>query len=111
MIILLQSKESCRSKLKRFEGKQFIFTVFTVLKRHYPNFNDLLKALPDHRKGPTYNVAEIIMAGLMMFVFKRGAKKHADQMFTDTFEDNYFKLFGMRLPVMETVNLFLKKLP
>ncbi|MCP4051726.1 MAG: hypothetical protein GY739_01465 [Mesoflavibacter sp.] len=107
----MQSKESCRSKLKRLEGKQFIFTVFTVLKRHYPDFNDLLKALPDHRKRSTYNVAEIIMAGLMMFVFKRGAKKHADQMFTGNFEGNYFKLFGMRLPVMETVNLFLKKLP
>ncbi len=67
--------------------------------------------MPDHRHRHTYNVAEILMAGLMMFVFKRGAKNHTDQMFTSSFEKNYYRLFGMRLPVMETVNLFLRQLP
>lgn len=45
--------------------------VSIVLKRHYPRFNDLLNQLPDHRHHSTYQVAEVIMAGLSMFIFKR----------------------------------------
>ena len=86
-------------------------TVFVVLKRHYPGFMELLNSLPDHRQRHSYQVAEIMMAGLMMFVFKRGSKNNADKLFTPGFEDNYIRFFGLRLPVMETVNMFLKALP
>lgn len=82
-----------------------------MLRRHYPNFNELLSALPDHRQRKTYEVAEIIMAGLMIFVFKRGSKNNADKMFTHSFEGNYIRMFGLRLPVTETVHQFIKKLP
>ena len=82
-----------------------------MLRRHYPNFNELLSALPDHRQRKTYEVAEIIMAGLMIFVFKRGSKNNADKMFTHSFERNYFRMFGLRLPVTETVHQFMRKLP
>ena len=51
------------------------------------------------------------MAGLMMFIFKRGSKHNTDKLFSENFENNYYLLFGMRLPVMESVNQFLKKLP
>lgn len=51
------------------------------------------------------------MAGLMMFVFKRGSKHNTDKLFSENFKANYFRLFGMRLPVMESVNQFLKELP
>ena len=82
-----------------------------MLKRHYPDFNALLNALPEHRQRSTYEIAEIIMAGLMIFIFKRGSKNNTDKMFTPGFESNYIRLFGLRLPVTETVNQFLKKLP
>lgn len=51
------------------------------------------------------------MAGLMMFIFKRGSKHNTDKMFSEKFKDNYFQLFGLRLPVMESVSQFLKVLP
>lgn len=82
-----------------------------MLRRHYPNFNELLSALPEHRQRRTYEVAEIIMAGLMIFVFKRGSKNNTDKLFTHGFEGNYFRMFGLRLPVTETVHQFMKKLP
>lgn len=85
-------------------------TVFVVLKRHYPHFTELLNSLPDHRQRHSYEVAEIMMAGLMMFVFKRGSKNHTDRLFTSGFEENYIRFFSLRLPVMETVNQFLKDL-
>lgn len=88
-----------------------MLTVYVVLKRHYPRFNELLNSLPDHRRRRTYQVAEIMMAGLAMFIFKRGSKHNTDQLFTPGFEQNFITLFGTRLPVMETVHKFLSQLP
>lgn len=82
-----------------------------VLRRHYPDFNPLLESIPDHRKRKTYDVAEIIMAGLHLFIFKRGSRNNADSGVSGNFEGNYIKLFGLRLPIMDTVHVFLKNLP
>lgn len=71
----------------------------------------MLNAVADHRKRQTYETAEIIMAGLMMFIFKRGSKHNTDKLFSVNFKDNYARLFNLRLPVMESVNQFLKHLP
>lgn len=82
-----------------------------VLKRHYPNFTDLLNSIPDHRKRSTYQVSELVMAGLSMFIFKRGSRHNADLSVRGDFENNYITLFGVRLPVMDTVDEFLRRLP
>ena len=100
-----------REKLDKFQGKQYIINVYIVLQRHYPGFNDLLARIPDHRERSTYQVAEIIMAGLSMFIFKRQSRNHADCSVGGHFEVNHITLFGMRLPLMDTVNDFLRQLP
>lgn len=102
---------SRREKLNKFEGKMLIINVLIVLKRHYPRFDELLNAIPDHRKRSTYQVGEIIMAGLSMFIFKRTSRNHTDNGCGGHFEHNYITLFGMRLPIMETVDEFLRQLP
>lgn len=84
--------------------------VYVVLKRHFPDFNRMLEQIPDHRKRSTFQVAEILMAGLAMFVFKRGSRNNADMGVRGSFEKNYRTLFGMRLPVMDTVDSFLRDL-
>ena len=71
----------------------------------------MLNAVPDHRKRHTYEVGEILSAGLLMFVLRRGSRNHTDALGGKTFETNYLKIFGMRLPIMDTVHLFLKQLP
>jgi hypothetical protein len=80
------------------------------LKRTYPNFNELLGCIPDHRKRCTYQVAEIIMAGLSIFLFRHRSRNHADKNTRGNFETNFITLFGLRLPIMETVDKFLRKL-
>ena len=45
-----------------------------------------------------------------MFVFKRGSRNNADMGVRGSFEKNYRTLFGMRLPVMDTVDSFLRDL-
>jgi len=85
--------------------------VTVMLRRHYPDFTSLLNNIPDHRKRSTYQVAELIMAGLSMFIFKRGSRHNTNQSVRGGFEDNYVTLFGLRLPVMDTVDDFLRALP
>lgn len=94
----------------RFAGREFILMVYVVLRRHYPGFSDLLGSIPDHRRRRTYQVAELLMAGLWMFMSKRGSRNAADTMWTPALEDNYLRVFGMRLPVMDTVDAFLRRL-
>jgi hypothetical protein len=50
------------------------------------------------------------MAGLSMFIFKRGSRNQADMGVNATFEQNYAVVFGMRIPIMDTVDIFLRKL-
>lgn len=94
-----------------FSGKQLILNTLLVLRKHYPDFNDLLNCIPDHRTRHTYQVAEILIAGLSMFIFKRGSRNNADNGMMGNYEENHLTIFGMKLPIMDTVNNFLKQLP
>ncbi|MFI5136357.1 MAG: hypothetical protein ACHQIM_00930 [Sphingobacteriales bacterium] len=84
--------------------------VYVVLRRHYPDFDELVNSIPDHRQRKSYEVAELIMAGLSMFIFKRGSRHQADLGVNAAFEQNYAAVFGMRIPIMDTVDVFLRKL-
>ncbi len=89
----------------------FIIKFLVVTKRTWPNFNAMLGHIPDHRKRKTYEVGEILMAGIAMFVFKRKSRNHADKSVRGNFEQNYYTLWGLRLPILETVDKFLRELP
>lgn len=66
-----------------------------------------MDSIPDHRKRCTYSVAEIIMAGLCLSLFKMGSRNNADNLINNRFESNYLNCFGLRLPIQDTVNDFL----
>jgi hypothetical protein len=99
-----------RLRQEQFEGRQFILMVYVVLQRHYPDFEALLNSIHDHRKRKSYEVAELIMAGLSMFIFKRCSRNQADQGVNHSFEKNYTSIFGMHIPIMDTLDVFLRKL-
>ena len=46
-----------------------------------------------------------------MFVLRRGSRNQTDELAGTVLEKNYLKIFGMRLPLMDTVDAFLSKLP
>lgn len=45
-----------------------------------------------------------------MFVLKRKSRNHTDQLSGSIFENNYLNIFGLRLPIMDTVHKFIEKL-
>jgi hypothetical protein len=84
--------------------------IMIVLRRHFPTLQDELRAIIDPRKICHYPVEEIYMACICMFLFKQKSRNS----FNSTAEEgyfykNYYEVFGMELPHMDTVNEFFRQ--
>lgn len=105
-------KRKTRQRLSWYEGVVFVRQTAIALKKHFPDFLEMLDKLPDSRKGPEYETHELLMAVIAMFLFKRGARNHMDNSANKgCFAKNYEKLFGCRLPDMDTADRLLKTIP
>ena len=83
-----------------------------ALKRHFPKFLEMLSSLPDYRKSPDYKTEELLMAVIAIFLFKRGSRNGMDNLSRKgRFAANYKRVFGCRLPDMDTCDKLLRKLP
>ena len=83
-----------------------------ALKRHFPKFLEMLSALPDYRKSPDYRTEEVLLAAIAIFLFRRGSRNGMDNLFRKgRFAANYQRVFGCRLPDMDTCDKLLRRLP
>ena len=81
-----------------------------VINRHFPDFFEDLSHLWDYRQFPEYFVQEIYMACICMFLFKRKSRNSMNNTSAKgIFKENYFTIFGMKLPHMDTVAIFMEK--
>jgi hypothetical protein len=72
----------------------------------------MLSSLPDYRKSPDYKTEEVLMAAIAIFLFKRGSRNGMDNLSRKgRFAANYKRVFGCRLPDMDTCDKLLRKLP
>jgi hypothetical protein len=72
----------------------------------------MLSSLPDYRKSPDYKTEEVLMATIAIFLFKRGSRNGMDNLSRKgRFAANYKRVFGCRLPDMDTCDKLLRKLP
>lgn len=70
-----------------------------------------IEGLDDCRNRKDYRKAELITACLMMFLLKEGSRNAMNNERKEAqFQKNYFRLFKMRLPHMDTVEDFLRLL-
>ena len=82
-----------------------------VLNRHFPDFEQLLSNLPDSRKRPRYQVRELAMAVITMFLYKRGSRNNADNTASKiNYKENIQRVFKMKLPDLDTSNRLMKEL-
>src|SRR5690606_15388119 len=84
-----------------------------ILVSHFPGLLPLLSEAPDHRKRRHYEVQELLMAAIALFVFKQQSRNaiNNDRWSSQAFCSNYEHLFDCRLPHQDTVGLFLERLP
>ncbi|NQU83172.1 MAG: hypothetical protein HQ536_00510 [Parcubacteria group bacterium] len=82
-----------------------------TLKRHFPEFEKMLSDLSDSRKRPHYEVQELAMAVITMFLNKRGSRNHADNSAGKlNYSKNIEQVFKMKLPDLDTADRLMKQL-
>ena len=80
------------------------YQIGKVLHSGFPGLSDKINHLCDPRKRKDYSLAELVMGGIMLFVFKEGSRNAFDNdRKEDLFRENYEKAFNMRLPSTDAV--------
>ncbi|KJU86157.1 hypothetical protein MBAV_000128 [Candidatus Magnetobacterium bavaricum] len=95
---------STKKKDTRKNGK-IVFKLYKVIRHFFPEIFDKLLKIKDYRKKSEYELAELIMACIAMFIFKEGSRNaFNNDRLSDEFQANYMNIFGLKLPHMDTVN-------
>jgi len=71
-----------------------------------------LASIEDCRERSKYSISEIIVAAIALFLFKQGSRNAFNNLREERkFKQNYYRLFGARLPHLDTVDNVLRLLP
>ena len=82
-----------------------------MISHHFPAFYQRLREVIDPRHYGQYGIDEIIFGGISLFLFKCGSRNLLDNLMEEKrFRKNFTRLFGLRLPKMDTVAGVLKAL-
>ncbi len=86
-------------------GKIVNNQIARVMANCFPKLKSDLNSLPDSRQRKSYEIGELYMAGISLFMLKQGSRNALNQDRKDEqFCDNYQKLFGMRLPHLDSTD-------
>jgi hypothetical protein len=82
-----------------------------VIKNHFSDFLYLLSNVSDYRQRPQYEVQELLMAVICMFLFKRGSRNSMDNtMSKGIFSINISQIFKCDFPDLDTSDKLLRTL-
>jgi hypothetical protein len=88
----------------RNPGKIINTQIKRVLHKYTPDLTTQLNNLADPRRGKQYQMGEICMAAISLFMLKQGSRNAFNLDRKDTvFRQNYEKVFDLRLPQLDTV--------
>jgi len=104
----ISSKRKDTEKLKESSkktAKALVHQIPKTIQHFFPNFKRNIQKIKDYRKRSDYELTEILMGGINLFLFKEGSRNAFNNDRRDKdFVSNYRKLFGMELPHMDTVD-------
>ena len=86
-----------------------MFRLKKTIDHHFPDLYKQIESIPECRKQPQYSLLELIVAGIAMFLFKKGSRNALNNEREESrFCENYTRLFKARLPHMDTVEDVMK---
>jgi len=101
-----------RRRRSQLRGYSVVGQLYQTLTHFFPDLFEQLRAIDDCRTRSDYELAELIMAGIALFVFKQGSRNaFNNQRQEHRFRYHYRKLFKLRLPHLDTVDAVLRRLP
>ena len=98
----------------QFESSRILQSYSTTIKHRFPTLLSSFSDLPDSRKkqGKRYRLVEIMMGILLLFLLKEGSRNQLNNNRKNgNFQENYFRLFGLKLPHMDMVNIVMCNMP
>ncbi len=97
-----KKKETKREKKLR---KELIFSLCKTIFHYFPDLFDKIGELEDCRKKRHYELTELVMACVPMFIFKKSSRNAMNnERSEDEFRTNYEKIFKVRLPHTDTAD-------
>ncbi len=100
-----------RRRVAKVQGKHLVHQLHQTITHFFPDLYERIGALTDCRRKSSYALTEIIMAGIALFLFKKGSRNaFNNQREEKRFEKNYRRLFKCRLPHLDTVHNVFKRL-
>ncbi|MCA1759735.1 MAG: hypothetical protein LC658_08180, partial [Bacteroidales bacterium] len=95
--------------MQKFEKYQLVCQLAVTINRHFPDFYRRISELPDYRKRPEYKVRELIVSGLLVFLFKQKSRNQADNTAKNyDYQDNIKSIFSVKVADMDTVDRYLR---
>jgi hypothetical protein len=93
-------------------GQAVLHELFKTIHHFFPDLFERLQQLEDCRQKSDYTLAEILLAGIMLFVFQQGSRNaFNNKREEEKFRKHYGRLFKLRLPHLDTVHGVLCRLP
>lgn len=81
-----------------------MFRLKKTIDHYFPDLYEKIETIPECRKRADYSLLELIMAGIAMYLFKKGSRNAMnDERAEPKFWKNYAQVFKARLPHMDTV--------
>jgi len=82
-----------------------------VINRKFPDLFNKIRELPEFRKRPVYQIDDLIISGLFMFLFKQQSRNNADNTAKNLdLADSTWRFFKINIANMDTVDIYLRKL-
>ncbi len=82
-----------------------------MINRKFPDLFNKICELPEFRKRPVYQIDDLIISGLLMFLFKQQTRNNADNAAKNLdFADSIWRFFKINIADMDTVDIYLRKL-
>jgi hypothetical protein len=99
------------TSVPKSRGEVLVWELFKTIQHFFPDLLNQLRQLEDCRRQSDYALAEILMAGIALFLFQQGSRNAFNNKRQEgKFKKHYQQLFRLRLPHLDTVHRVLRRL-
>jgi hypothetical protein len=103
-----QEKDRNRERAMR---RNIVFRLYKTIVHHFPDLFKKIREIEDYRSKRGYELVELIVACIAMFLFKKGSRNAFNNERSESkFKKNFQKIFKVRLPHMDTVDKVMRQL-
>lgn len=92
-------------------GAAIVRQVHKTIRHYFPDLFSRFNTLPDVRKRSNYQASELLTGCVAMFLLREASRNAINNDRKEgKFRENYLKVFGLRLPHLDTVEDYLRLL-